>query len=568
MTIDLAKYKIAPASGIDLSKYKIAAPQAAPTLATGVANAFQTRVNTAADSQVKAMQGTQSPTSAALQTVGQGAGFVGDIAMEGLKAADRTVTGGKIGSYLSKGIEKVAKTKPVQAVIGKYGVFKEEHPEAAANVEAVANIAGLVPAGKAAQLTAKVGAEAATIAGRTAGKAAVSTAKAAKSAPSGIASIATGVPRDVLQRAANPEHADMIDRAVKHIAENEKEPFLDLANRSVQGLNKVEKIAGSNLQAAKNTFREQFPKASFDVRPKIPQIVNALKPFRSSGLIVETIKDAANKVTGHTISRTVQSPFSSREVGALNNLMGKMRASKDVGIDDLLALRQSFNAAYHDIPLGNNQTPRTYHAAVMGLKADAEKAIDQILPPELRQAFKDYADVQDMKDEIGTKIADGQGAIKHTAEQFLANLGNMNKGAQRASAERFKQLTGIDIEKEVQAVKDAQKLSPLFAGTGSRTQDIVRALFASGIGGASLGPVGMAAGLAMTSPKIVGKAALGIGKYLKRAQSRSSALPSRTFLKPNAAQTAKNIKTPSTPAMPGSVPRKGPLDIWPDKPPF
>ena len=45
----------------------------------------------------------------------------------------------------------------------------------------------------------------------------------------------------------------------------------------------------------------------------------------------------------------------------------------------------------------------------------------------------------------------------------------------RSSAEDLKAFTGIDVQKEVQAIKDAQKLSENFARTGSRSQDILRA---------------------------------------------------------------------------------------------
>ena len=59
----------------------------------------------------------------------------------------------------------------------------------------------------------------------------------------------------------------------------------------------------------------------------------------------------------------------------------------------------------------------------MALKTQAERTIDNILPPQLRAAFDNYATLEDMKGAIGNKVIDGHGQLKYTAEQFLANLG-------------------------------------------------------------------------------------------------------------------------------------------------
>ena len=89
----------------------------------------------------------------------------------------------------------------------------------------------------------------------------------------------------------------------------------------------------------------------------------------------------------------------------------------------------------------------------------------------------------------------------------------MNKGNVRGSADDLKALTGIDIVKEVQAVKDAQALSSWTPRTGDRQLDIMRAVYAPGaFGFAGGGLLGGALTAAATSPKLHGKIALGIGK--------------------------------------------------------
>ena len=73
-------------------------------------------------------------------------------------------------------------------------------------------------------------------------------------------------------------------------------------------------------------------------------------------------------------------------------------------------------------------------------------------------------------------------------------------------------ITGIDINNEVRAVKVAQKFSNVLPSTGSRTQDVMRSILATGLGTVAMGPLGMAAGIAVTAPKLLGKAAIKIGK--------------------------------------------------------
>lgn len=109
------------------------------------------RFGTAKTAIEKAQLGEQSPISAALQTVGQVAGGVGDIAYRGIKAI--------APEFVEQGVKKtigaIAETKPVQDIAKGYGEFKQARPEAAANIEAVGNIASLLPIGKAGQLGVK-----------------------------------------------------------------------------------------------------------------------------------------------------------------------------------------------------------------------------------------------------------------------------------------------------------------------------------------------------------------------------------------------------------------------------
>jgi hypothetical protein len=495
-------------------------PQPAPAaqnglfsrIKSGVKESFAERDKKVLEAKTRVNQGQQSTASGVFQAVGNAAGLASDTAFTAVKETVRSVAPSAIPA-VKKTVGAVMQTKPVQKAAEVYGGFKEKHPTAAANVEAGANIAGIFPQAKVAQVAAKAGTKATVETAKVAGKAAVATGKAAAKAPAGAASMLTNVPRDVFERAADPEWTPIIERAIKHVSDNEKQPYFEVAKRTSEAINTAETQAARRLEHEKMFFKSDNPGARFDVASKYENIVAALKPYRASGLVVESTPGPRNSVVDYKIGQTPQSSFTPREVQKLNELLAKLKASKEVEIDDLLALRQSFSTAYDEIPLGVNGDPRPYHAAVMSLKASAEETIDKILPPGLKQAFAQYRMLEEMKSAIGNKVIDGKGDLKDTAEQFLANLGNVNKGNVRSSAEELKSMTGIDIAREVQAIKDAQKLSENFPRTGSRSQDIIRSLLAAGVGSAAgLGLPGAVAGLAITSPKVMGKAALAVGK--------------------------------------------------------
>lgn len=103
----------------------------------------------------------QSLGSKVFQTVGNAAGALTDIGMEGLKR----VTPEAIKEPIKAGIKKIAEKETIQGVLANYDSWKQQHPEAAANLEATVDIASILPSTKIAGLgiksaekaTAKVG---------------------------------------------------------------------------------------------------------------------------------------------------------------------------------------------------------------------------------------------------------------------------------------------------------------------------------------------------------------------------------------------------------------------------
>lgn len=147
-----------------------AAPKPKPGIIDSVKKDFNTRVNTAADAQNK----DQGAVSKVVQTVGQGAGFVGDLGAEAVKGAAGVVgdiaskvapeTSKKVSEFTKSKVKAVAESHPVQDTAKAYSDWKAAHPEAAANLEGIGNIASLLPIGKGAGMAGEA-------AGKVAGKA-------------------------------------------------------------------------------------------------------------------------------------------------------------------------------------------------------------------------------------------------------------------------------------------------------------------------------------------------------------------------------------------------------------
>lgn len=216
------------------------------------------RFGTAKTAIEKANLGEQSPVSAALQTVGQVAGGVGDIAYRGIKAL--------APEFVEQGVKKtigaIAETKPVQDIAKGYGEFKQARPEAAANIEAVGNIASLFPIGKVGQLGVKATPEAIKKAG-TIGEIAVNNLlKQSEKQIEGnvIKKFEKGV-RPILPGKTTPRllqnYRDDIVTAVKTIKENKPNlSFTDDAGEIIAGKTPktLQQLSDSVEQTKKSIF--------------------------------------------------------------------------------------------------------------------------------------------------------------------------------------------------------------------------------------------------------------------------------------------------------------------------
>lgn len=123
------------------------------------------------------MDAGQSPISNVLQTFGAGAGLGGDIAFEAVKA----ITPDPVEDAVGEAVGAAAQLPVVRDALQGYEGWKAKHPEAAANLESVVNVAGLVGGPKVAQ-------KATGTAARGVGSAVTNTADQALAAGTGLKS--------------------------------------------------------------------------------------------------------------------------------------------------------------------------------------------------------------------------------------------------------------------------------------------------------------------------------------------------------------------------------------------
>lgn len=161
-------------------KYGIQTPSSVDPATTQNKSGFMTKIkedfNKRGGNISKSVNSKQSLLSKAIAFPGQGAGFVGDVISEGVKAVTQDSVERKVADFVAP----VATSQLAQDIAQKYTTWKAQNPEAAQNLENIINIGTLIPITKGAQVAGKVGAE---VAGRglvTAGIVAENTGKVVK----------------------------------------------------------------------------------------------------------------------------------------------------------------------------------------------------------------------------------------------------------------------------------------------------------------------------------------------------------------------------------------------------
>lgn len=165
-----------------------------------------------------------NPFSGGLQILGQVAGTAGDVVGQTLKSGVKAVLPRAAEDKLKSTASSVMSSAPVQSTLEAYQGWKQSHPEAAADLEAVGNIASLLPIGKVSQLTGKA-------ATRAAGTVAKGVIEPAADTLTLTGRAMQGAGKSAYQSAITPT----VKEAERLLAYEAKTPFLTRVTNTLKG---------------------------------------------------------------------------------------------------------------------------------------------------------------------------------------------------------------------------------------------------------------------------------------------------------------------------------------------
>lgn len=345
-----------------------------------IADAFSKHTNAAADVQLS----NQSPISKAVQTVGQGAGFVGDTAYEGAKA----ITPQPVKDVAKEVLNTVGESGPVQEGLQAYNSWKTAHPEAAGNLEATFNIASLLPAFKA-------GGKAAETVADTVGGSVNNTGKALKAAGEGVYGVTV-----------NPQEST--SRAM--LAYDSKQPTL---GQRIAGMKSVgtKPITEANTAARKGLVGTEYGIGVSAKRVADDLWSKEIAPALSKSGLKVNMGEFFNNIEKEIKNST--SDLSRRN--ALQEALGSMREDyknvRSVSVKKLQDYKSEWakflpDKVYNGKPIGGAFKEIQNMAA-----GRARSILHEAVGPEGKQAYIDYGNLQSII-EAGVKSTTGDVAKK------------------------------------------------------------------------------------------------------------------------------------------------------------
>lgn len=341
--------------------------------------------------------------SKVLQTVGQGAGFIGDVGFEATKA----ITPEPLRQKISSGVQQVAQTKPAQlfgSVIDKAG-----QTEVGRNTGALINIAGLVPAGKGVQLGAKV-----------AGKGLEATKNIAKGAVSKVIKKETSV--DKALRAITPDTKDLTPteyedylRKGKITPKTTREPSsYILSDSEKQSALKYSHLLQDN-DPVKNSIRVMEDIANKD--QKVGDFLKKNNGIYSNGELKNSLMERLNDITDITVDEVRLNKLKTTLVE------GFIKALPKNDMETLWKARKAFDRSIEKVFSGS-------HTLQNSVKKEFRNAIQDFISdrtPEgvYKNSMKEMSELFNMHDTISTKAIKERG--RNAIEVWRKNNPNKAK---------------------------------------------------------------------------------------------------------------------------------------------
>lgn len=366
--------------------------------------------------------GKQGLLSSAYQTAGQAAGALGDIGFEAIKS----VTPEVIKKPLAAGVEKIAGTETVQDLASKYRSWKEQNPEAAANLEATVNISTVLPIGKTAQVGVK---EAGKVAGKLGTKIEKGAIEATEQAKS---SFAKDLVSPVKTKAVKEAEVARTTETGKGIFKKSVITPTKYEQKAIDAVKNVEGIS------SKNTFQQNYNIIQSEVSNLAKKLESDLKANNfviSRKQIVANLEKAKNKLIAESPLITGDAE---KMAGKLIEGAKKIINESSGTAEGILSARKKFDSWV------KSQKPNVFDAKSEGALTIANREIRNVFNDMLERkapnvGVKDSLSKQSALytalENIAPKAAEeADSAIGRAMQSIGKVLGTKNKAVQATAA--------------------------------------------------------------------------------------------------------------------------------------
>jgi hypothetical protein len=441
------------------------------SLASKIKEAFSTRVGKAQEAQTKGIQGQQSLGSATLQTIGQGAGFVGDVIGETVMSAGKAVLPQRAEQAIASGVQSVFGSKPVQEVVSQYQTFKEKYPEASADIEAIFNIGSLIPIGAVGGATGRATTRGVANVVDTAGNVADTAMSATRGVGSKITDVITPIesatetafnptrliPKEQLKNipinkinAVQESKAIKLDnylkQAEKAVADySQKTPLQVAGDKATDALT----VINNKLAKQGQLKQEALGVVGDKTVSNVPKLRTSLKDTLRErvGINIDTQTGEIIPATGR-VSKISLDPADNKMVKDVIGLFDSLGTNPTVrqvddaidAVQDILYKRKVSTA----VPVNS-----AVESAFKQFTGQLNKSVKKVAGEQYRKANDKFAYMIDARDKLNKAL--GTEGVRGAS--LMKQLFSPSGEAPRRLFEEIKKLTGIDLVEEATFAK-------------------------------------------------------------------------------------------------------------------
>lgn len=462
-----------------------------------IAGDFKKRTDKGADIIVKSWDGKRSNLEASLGVLGQGAGFIGDLTGRAISA----VTPDPIGELALKPIRAVAQSRFGQAIGRNYMALPERARE---NIEAVGNIATIVPIAKGAQVAAQ-GATKATTATVGAG------ARATTAVGRDLLGKTTGVGGGTLSAGfgavrKSPESAQVFTKALRGEFAPEQ-----IVQEAKDALGKIKQARTDDYVTRLNTLKQS--KETLDVSPVVKEVDTQLNKFG----VVKTPEGLDFSRSALRFDKKAQDEIQTI-VNEMSNFGLRQGDRTVIGVD---SLKRALGDLYSD-----SSSARAFTQAVKSKTSDILKKINGY-----EDLVNNYAKSTELIDEVSKSLSLGDKAMIDTGFRKLTSALRTNNEARKQLIDELDKIAGSQLTAKIAGQQLSEKLPRGLSGTLTGIGTV-----GAGLSGVSI-PLLLAAGLT-TSPRVIGEFIKGLGYSARQVDKIID-----YFRKTSSSRSAANLNT-------------------------